>query len=269
MEPEKRPGHREVSKSPPPSARQISQEDRQRVVRAAFLKPLNLTMLFIGGGFFLVTQTWWMIPLTLVTYALLVILASRDSIFINKVLNKDTQLEENPDGISNLPPERRARWLPRGETRHAVEEALVTYRKLVASIEDSSEVARQVLDDTIPRLHAAAERLVEVAQEREKAAEAVREIQSYENDAPDEERLSILRGLESKIKTADEEVSGTRERLLTLRARMVGVSLNSDVENRAAALEMNRSLDELNYRLEALGELSDSSHDAAAKDNDA
>ncbi len=217
----------------------------------------------------MVTQAWWIIPLTLVTYALLVILASRDSIFISKVLGEDEQLKENPDDVSSLPPERRARWLPRGETRRTVEEALVTYRKLVASIEDSDEVARQVLDDTIPRLHAAAERLVEVAQEREKAAEAVREIGAYENDTPGEERLSILRGLESKIKTADEEISGTRERLLTLRARMVGVSLNSDVENRAAALEMNRSLDELNYRLEALGELADSTGPDATEGNDA
>ena len=214
----------------------------------------------------MVTQAWWIIPLTLFTYALLVLLASRDPIFMRKVLGEETT-SEAPDSVSNLPPERRARWLPRGETRRTVEEALVVYRKLVASIEDSNEVARSVLDDTIPRLHAAAERLVEVAQEREKAAEAVREIRSYENEDPDKERLSILRDLENKIKTADEEIFGTKDRLLTLRARMVGASLNSEVENRAAALEINRSLDELNYRLEALGEISSSSRDTPAEDN--
>ena len=223
------------------------------------MRPLNLVMLFIGGGFFVVTQSWWIVPLTLLTYALLVLLASRDSIFISKVLGEETSLEGkegNPDDVSNLPPERRARWLPRGETRRTVEEALVAYRKLVDSIEDSGEVARSVLDDTIPRLHAAAERLVEVAQDREKAAEAVQEIKSKTNEDPNEERLFAIRDLEAKIENADEEISGTYERLLTLRTRMVGASLNSAVENRAAALELNRSLDELNYRLEALGEIS-------------
>ena len=232
------------------------------------MKPLNLTMLFVGGGFFVATQAWWMVPLTLVTYALLVLLASRDPIFINKVLGEETPPKEKPNDIPNLPPERRARWLPRGETRRTVEEALVTYRKLVASIEDSGEVARPVLYDTIPRLHAAAERLVEVAQQREKAYEAIQEISSYEGDAPDKERTSIIQDLEDKIKTADEEISGTKDRLLTLRAQMVGASLNSDAENRAAAFEINRSLDELNYRLEALGELSASARPDTIEDND-
>lgn len=252
MEPERRRGRKE-----------LSPEDKRQVTRAAFLKPLNLMMLFIGGGFFAVTQAWWILPLTIVTYTLLVLLASRDPIFTHKVLEKETVSEDGPNDATSLPPERRARWLPRGETRRTVEEALVVYRRLVASIEDSGEVARSVLDDTIPRLHAAAERLVEVAQDREKAAEVAREIRSKTNKDSDNERLSVLRDLESKIESADEEISGTYERLFNLRATMVGASLNSEVENRAAALELNRSLDELNYRLEALGELSSRpDHDA-------
>lgn len=245
MEPERRRGRKE-----------ISQENQRRVTRAAFLKPLNLTMLFIGGGFFAFAQVWWIVPLTLVTYALLALLASRDPLFANRVLGEGTISKGNPDDAASLPPERRARWLPRGETRRTVEEALVAYRKLVASIEDSGEVARSVLEDTIPRLHAAAERLVDVAGDREKAAEAVQEIKSKTNESLDGEKHSVIRDLESKIENADEEISGTYGRFLTLRATMVGASLNSEVENRAAALELNRSLDELNYRLEALGEIS-------------
>jgi hypothetical protein len=43
---------------------------------------------------------------------------------------------------------------------------------------------------------------------------------------------------------------------------MVGASLKNDTENRAAAAELNRSLNEINFRLEALGEISDDSGDA-------
>lgn len=225
------------------------------------MKPLNLAMLFIGGGFFAITLAWWVIPLTLVTYALLVVLAARDPLFRRKTLGEEdtpTPLKgaNGSSESSEVPPERRARWLPRGETRNTVEKALVTYRKLVASIEGSGEVARSVLDDAIPKLHATAERLVQVANERAKAAEAVREIDSHADNSPDEERKLIRQELKDKIDRADEEISDTYERLLTLRARVVGASLNSEVENRVTASELNRSLDELNFRLEALGEIS-------------
>lgn len=260
MEPEKRDRHEAASTRPPAhptSQEERSLEDRRRVGRAAFLKPINLAMLLIGGGFFAIVQSWWIIPLTLVTYALLVLLAARDPLFQRKVLGEDdTPSSVNgANNVSGVPPERRARWLPRGETRRAVEEALENYRKLVASIEGSGEVARSVLDDAVPKLHAAAERLVDVAHEREKAAEAVQEISSQTADTPNEERMSVLRNLEEEIVRADEEISETRDRLLTLRARMVGASLNSEAENRAAASELNRSLEELNFRLEALGEI--------------
>ena len=232
------------------------------------MKPINLIMLLIGGSFFVITQSFWIVPLTILTYALLVLLASRDPIFVRKALGEDAASKGEPDNTSNLSPERRARWLPRGETRRTVEESLVAYRKLVASIEGSGEVARSVLDDTIPRLHAAAERLVELAQEREKIADAIREIKSQDNGDPGKERLSILRDLEEKTKAADEEISGTHDRLLNLRARVIGASLNSEVENRTAAVELNRSLDELNYRLEALGEISSSIGDTPSENND-
>lgn len=269
MEPERRDRHDNGSIEPP--VQPASQEDRRRIARAAFLKPLNLAMLFIGGAFFAITQTWWIIPLTLITYILLVVLAARDPLFRRKALGEeDTRTSLNgANNSSELPPERRARWLPRGETRNTVEEALIAYRKLVASIEGSGDVARSVLDDAVPKLHATAERLVQVAHEREKAAEAVREIDSHTNNGPDKERKFIRQELENKIGKADEEISGTYERLLTLRVRMVGASLNSEVENRVAASELNRSLDELNFRLEALGEISTEPHSTPPGNNDA
>lgn len=266
MEPERRVRRDEPTGSPVQPA---SAEDHRRVVRAALLRPINLTMLFIGGGFFATTLAWWIIPLTLVTYTLLVVLAARDPFFRRRVLGDDgAPAVDDTRQAATLPPERRARWLPRGETRRTVEEALVAYRKLVASIEGSGEVARSVLEDAAPKLHAAAERLVQVAHDRERAAEALQEIKGQRTGgASDEERASILQDLEDKIRRADEEISGTYDRLLTLRARVVGISLNNEAENQAAASELNRSLDELNFRLEALGEISSTPHDTSPRDS--
>jgi hypothetical protein len=269
MEPERRDRHDNGSIEP--AGQPASQEDQRKIIRAALSKPLNLTMLFIGGVFFAINPTWWIIPLTLVTYILLVVLAARDPLYRRKVLGEgDVPTSSGVAGESSgISPERRARWLPRGETRNTVEKALVAYRKLVAAVEGSGEVARTVLDDAVPKLHATAERLVQVAHEREKAAEAVRELDSHTDNDPDEERKSIRQELESKIGMADEEISGTYERLLTLRTRMVGASLNSEVENRVAASELNRSLDELNFRLEALSEISTEPRNTSPKNNDA
>ena len=59
---------------------------------------------------------------------------------------------ESGVGNQDVSPERRARWLPRGETRERVEAALVVYRKVVVAIEESDEVTRAVLDDAVPKL---------------------------------------------------------------------------------------------------------------------
>ncbi|MBA3635087.1 MAG: hypothetical protein H0W57_01510, partial [Rubrobacteraceae bacterium] len=143
------------------------------MLRAAALRPINVMILVIGAGIFVTTLAWWLLPLTLVTYASLAFLAARDPIFQRKVLGGDTVPKASPNAGegSDVSPERRARWLPRGETRQKVEAALDVYRKVVAAIETSDDVTRAVLDDVIPRLHAAADRLVDVAQGREKAAE--------------------------------------------------------------------------------------------------
>ncbi|MGB3682312.1 MAG: hypothetical protein WA990_07465 [Rubrobacteraceae bacterium] len=266
MGPEGRDQLPESSAGPPgrpASQKERTPEDRRNVTRAAFLRPTNLAMLIIGGVFFAITTYWWVIPLTLVTYTLLVLLAARDPLFQRRVLGEadSPSLANRATDTSGIPPERRARWLPRGETRRKVEEALENYRKLVAAIEGSGDVARSVLDDTIPRLHSAAERLVDVAQERERAAKAIQEISPQAAENPNEERNTMLRDLEEAIARSDEEISETRDRLLTLRARMVGVSLNSLAENRAAASELDNSLKELNFRLEALGEIYADSRD--------
>jgi hypothetical protein len=239
MEPERR----DVPERPAP----LSPAERSRVTRAAALRPLNVIVLVIGGVFFAATQAWWMVPLTLVTYALLVFFASRDPIFTHRVLHDDHNTGL-PAATSDrdISPERRARWLARGETREKVEAALIIYRKVVVAIEESDEVTRAVLDDAVPKLHAAANRLVDVAQRREKAAEVLHDLRRHATVSPD---ATVL---QDTINAADAEISGTLESLLALRSRVVRVSIDSGNPERAATL--NASLDDLNARLEALSE---------------
>jgi hypothetical protein len=226
------------------------------MLRAAALRPINVTMLVIGAGIFATTLTWWLLPLTLVTYASLVFLAVRDPIFQRKVLGGDEVSRISPNAVQSIDvsPERRARWLPRGETRQKVEAALDAYRKVVAAIETSDDVTRAVLEDSIPRLHAAADRLVDIAQGREKVAEVARDIsQDKGSAAPTAARQENLRELEYRIDAADAEISDTFEELLDLRAKVVRISI--DRENPARANDLNASLDGLNARLEALSEV--------------
>ena len=222
------------------------------MVRAAALRPLNLVVLVIGLVFFVATLAWWVPPLTLATYAALVFLGARDPFLQSRVLGRKEPTVQQPRDLS---PERRARWLPRGETRERVDAALAEYRKVVAAVEASDDVTRAVLEDTVPRLHAAADRLVDVALERERAAQTVRELRGKsgsEAGARDEN----LRRLETRVREADADISATSGQFLDLRARVVRISIDRDNAQRVAAL--NASLDELNARLEALGDITPS-----------
>ena len=234
----------------------LSTQERNRMLRAAALRPINVTMLVIGVVAFATTQAWWLVPLTTVTYASLVFLAARDPVFQRKVLGGGAAPKTSPNAVesTDLSPERRARWLPRGETRQKVEAALDVYRKVVAAVETSDEVTRSVLDDVVPRLHAAADRLVDVAQGRERAAEVARDLKQDTGSAtPTAARQENLRELENRIGAADVEISDTYQELLDLRAKVVRISI--DNENPARTKDLNASLDGLNARLEALSEL--------------
>lgn len=224
------------------------------MTRAAALRPLNLVVLVIGAVISAATLTWWLIPLTLATYAVLVFLAARDPFFQRRILQKSEVPLPSPDPAKNtdVSPERRARWLPRGETRQKVEAALVVYRKVITAVEESDDVTRTVLKDSIPRLHAAADRLVDVARSREKAAEAARDLRRDAGASADA-RSENLRELEDRIGAADAEISDTFEEFLSLRAKVVRVSI--DGANPTRTNDLNASLDELNTRLEALSEL--------------
>ncbi len=244
---------RDPTGGPPARQGPLSPEERGRMTRAAALRPLNVVVLVTGAVIFAATLTWWLLPLTLITYGVLVFLAARDPFFQRRVLHRsEVPLSSQvPAKNTDVSPERRARWLPRGETRQKVEAALVVYRKVVASIEGSDDVTRAVLDDSIPRLHAAADRLVDVARGREKAAEVVRDLRRDAGSSAG--ARETLRDLEDRIGVADAEISDTAEELLALRAKVVKVSIDS--ANPTRADDVNASLDGLNARLEALGEV--------------
>ena len=224
------------------------------MTRAAALRPLNLVVLLIGAVVFVATLNWWLILLTLVTYAVLVFLTARDPFFQRRILQKSEIPLRSPASPKNadISPERRARWLPRGETRQKVEAALVAYRKVVAAVEGSDDATRAVLKDSIPRLHATADRLVDVARSREKTAEATRDLRRAPCASADARREN-LRELEDMIGAADAEISDTFEQFLSLRAKVVRVSIDS--ANLTRTNDLNVSLDELNTRLEALSEI--------------
>lgn len=232
----------------------LSPEQRNTMLRSAALRPINVMILVIGVAISAITTTWWLLPLTLATYASLIFLAARDPVFQRKVLgeNRSATIPPATTQSSEVSPERRARWLPRGETRQKVEATLDVYRKVVAAIEASDDVTRAVLDDAVPRLHVAVDRLVDVAEAREKAAEVVRELRQNTDATAGSTRQQNLRDLEVRIRTADDEISGTSEELLDLRAKVVRLSI--DTNNPARANDLNASLDDLNARLEALSE---------------
>ena len=235
------------------SEEQLSPEARRRVLRAAFLRPWGLLVVAIGAVSFATTLAWWIVPLTLATYAALVLLAARDPLFQSRVLEGRGSRSEARLGQEAISPERRARWLPRGETRQKVEAALEVHRRALIAIEESGDVAKVVLHDAVPKLHSIAERLVEVAQKRERASEAIQELKvSGSLERHEGQSKADLAGLENEVRAADAEISDAFEKLLTLRARVVRISVESGGAAQDAAAKLNADLDELNLRLEAL-----------------
>lgn len=237
------------------SAERISPEARQEVRRAAFLRPINLFVVLIGGVFFALTLTWWSIPLALATYLVLVFLATRDPLFLEYVLERrDSRPRMRPDSTKSIDvsPERRARWLPRGETRQKVEAALEVNQRIMVAIQESDDVVQAVLDDAGPKLDGVAERLVDVGHTREKVAGAIQDLKARPGAGRREDRDIDLTELENELQTADAEISSTFEKLLTLRSRVMRASVESGSAARDAAAKLNADLDEMNLRLDAL-----------------
>ena len=222
----------------------LSPEARRQVMRDALLRPMHLLVVTIGAVFFALTLEWWIIPLTLATYAALIFLAPHDQIVRDKLLkSRENRPGRRPGPLKVTLEERdsleqRARRLRRGGTRRKVESALEVYRRTVFALEESDDAAKALLSDAVPKLRGAAERLVGVAEEREEAGEA--------------DRDADLERMEKGLRAADAEISDAFEKFSTLRARVLRVFTESGGAAQEAAAELNAELDELNLRLDAL-----------------
>jgi len=218
---------------------------------------MNLLVVVVGGVFFALTLVWWAVPLTLVTYAVLVFLAVRDPLLRESVLRgrdeRASRLLKAPRKGVDVSPERRARRLRHGEAHQKVEAALEVYRGTVFAIEESGDVVRTALDDALPKLHHTAERLVDVAEKRERVAGAIRDLEKTRSGAEHhEDRGAELAELENVLRAAEAEISNTFGKLSTLRARVVRISVESRGAALDAAAKLNADLDEMNLRLDAL-----------------
>lgn len=229
----------------------LSPEDRRKVARAAALRPMSLLVVVIGFVFFAATLEWWLLPLTLLTYAALFSLAARDPFLQRRILGagRNTQTSPGPEN-ERIPPERRVRQLPQGETRQRLENALDARRKFASAIEESDETTRAALENAISELHTTADRLVNAAHHRERAAAEISTIKSRRNTRTGGASPESLRELEEEVRALDAELSGAADGLLGLRKMVVRISMSPPDEARAVAGEVESSIREMNRRLD-------------------
>ena len=109
-----------------------------------------------------------------------------------------------------------------------------------------------ILDDAGPKLDGAAERLVDVAQTREKVAGTIQDLKAHPGAPLREGPDTDLAELENELRAADAEITSAFEKLLTLRAQVVRISVESGGAIRDTAAKLNTDLDEMNLRLDAL-----------------
>ncbi len=233
---------------------ELTPESRRRLRRAALLRPMALLMVGIGAFFFLATREAWVVPLTLATYAALVLLAIGDPIFQNRVLGTTQQGQRIPQAPQrpNFPPEQRTRRLPRGETRLRVERALEAHARVLVAVEESDEATQAALHDALPKLRQVPERLLDVAEAREKAAAEAQSLRSRTARSGDEGSSRALASLEKNLRAADDRLSTIPEDLLALRAKVVRASIEGGDAVAERATELDEALDALNRRLDAL-----------------
>ena len=216
-------------------SRPLPPDSRRRVLRAALLRPWAVLVLVIGTIFFAATLSWWVLPLTLATYAALVLLAVRDPIFQILVLEGREKAREaarsRVQRAIELSPEGRTRKLQRGETRDRVESALEARGRVLLAIEESGEPARNYLTAAIPELQRTAELLLDLAEARESAA---------------------VKGAPQNLAAVDAQLSDVTEELDSLRAQVVRSSIEDARGASTRASRLQDSIEEINLRLQEL-----------------
>jgi hypothetical protein len=204
-----------------------------------------VVVLLVGSVYFAATQALWVPPLTLASYGALVYLAARSP-------SSERPGKPRPRAPEAVPPDVRARRLPGGETREKVEAALEGIRRVTVAVEGSGEETQGVLGDVTPKLERIAQRIVEVAEEREKAAEALRLPHGSPRPSTPSPERGVPVGPAKTIREADAELAATVEQLSALRAKVLRVSIESGPYVQSAADDLHRDLDTLHRRLQTL-----------------
>jgi hypothetical protein len=217
---------------------------------------MSLLVVTIGAISFTFTLTWWIILLTVVTYASVVFLDTRNPLFQSRVLEgrkSHLNMRERFPVVRNLSTEQRTRRLQDEETRQKVEGALEAQRRAVVAIEESGGVTEALLSDAVPKLRLVVERLVEVAETREELAGAIRDLETS-SGSPErgEKRGAELTELKNKLRSTDESISEAFDMLSSLRARIVSLSTESGDAAQNAVTKLNGDLDTMCLGLSAL-----------------
>lgn len=214
---------------------------------------MALLMVAIGAFFFAATGEWWIVPLTIATYAALVFLAVGDPIFQNRVLGTANQGQRMPRSPRrpDSSPEQRVRRLGE-ETRLKVEKVLEAHARVLVAVAETDEATQAALDDTLPKLKQVPERLLDVAEARDEAADEAQTLRSRTGRSGGEENPRRLASVEEKLRAADEGLSAAPDALLALRAKVVRASIEGGDATAERAAELDEALDALNRRLDGL-----------------
>jgi hypothetical protein len=209
------------------------------LLAAALLRPLNLLAPGVGLLLALSLAPWWTFPLSLLPYALMVLLSIRDPAFVQRAMHASAA----DDAGEPIDWPATARQLGRGAWAASLERIATAERNLGMELAQAPEDARAVLASTLAQIRSAARLGIELARrlrtldyalqayagmnpERSRA-EAQEKRRRAEAAADDAARRAFLDGA-----TALEESARSAASLLTLRERTY-----AQLDNLAATLE--------------------------------
>jgi hypothetical protein len=217
----------------------MQRPDPGSLFAAALLRPLNLLAPGLGLLLALSWAPWWTFPLSLLPYALMVVITMRDPAFVQRAL-RATTTEEAGEPI-DWPDV--ARQLGKGAWVASLERIATAERNLGVEMAQAPEDARAVLASTLAQVRSAARLGVELARRLRTLDYA---LQAYSGMNPQRSRAEAQEKRQRAAAAADEaarqafldaataleESARSAASLLTLRERTI-----AQLDNLAATLE--------------------------------
>jgi hypothetical protein len=206
---------------------------------AALLRPVNLLTPGAGLLFALTWAPWWVFPLSIVPYAVMVFLSLRDPAFVRRV-SRGLGTEEAGDPVDWA---RLERELGRGEWVPSLTRIAAAERNLARELAQAPDAARSVLSSTLGQVRAAAALGAQLARRLRSIDQA---LEGYAGMNPEMSRLEAAdkraradgarddaaRRALADAAAALEESARTAESLRTLRERTA-----AQLDSLAAMLE--------------------------------